>query len=94
MNSYSSYAKHFTEKQLIVDDNQLNIGGPLHGLLSTHIQFPQEDIFLFACDLLFMETVVFEALLLQQKIFPGKEAFVFNRLEKPSRFAVFILGKD
>jgi molybdopterin-guanine dinucleotide biosynthesis protein A len=75
----SSYAKHFNRDQLIVDDNQLNIGGPLHGLLSTHLQFPQEDIFLFACDLLFMETIVFDTLLLQQKTFPGKEAFVFNQ---------------
>lgn len=75
----SSYSKHFTETQLIVDNDQLNIGGPLRGLLSTHIRIPREDIFLFACDLLFMETVVFDALLLQQIQLPAKEAFVFTQ---------------
>ncbi len=72
-----SYKKHFLESELIVDSDQLKIGGPLCGLLSAHIQMPKEDIFLFACDLLFMETPVFEALLLQQKETPDKEAFVF-----------------
>ncbi len=72
-----SYKKRFLESELIVDSDQLKIGGPLCGLLSAHIQMPKEDIFLFACDLLFMETPVFEALLLQQKETPDKEAFVF-----------------
>jgi molybdopterin-guanine dinucleotide biosynthesis protein A len=88
-----SYAKHFTEKQLIVDDKQLNIGGPLLGLLSTHIQIPQEDIFVFACDLLFMETVVFEALLLQQKILPDKEAFVFIQAGEAEPLCGIYTGK-
>ncbi|MES2372921.1 MAG: molybdenum cofactor guanylyltransferase [Bacteroidota bacterium] len=75
----ATYAKHFSETQLIVDNDQLNIGGPLRGLLSMHMHLPQEDILLFACDLLFMETVVFDELLLQQKKLPAKEAFVFTQ---------------
>jgi molybdopterin-guanine dinucleotide biosynthesis protein A len=89
----SSYAEHFNEKQLIVDDDRLNIGGPLRGLLSMHIQIPKEDIFLFACDLLFMETSVFDALLLQQKISPGKEAFVFKQEEEAEPLCGIYTGK-
>ncbi len=76
---FVSYAAHFSEKQLIVDDEQLQIGGPLRGLLSAHIRMPEEDLLLFACDLLFMEIPVFEALLLQQKRSTEKEAFVFTQ---------------
>lgn len=74
-----SYSRHFTEKQLIVDNDHLKIGGPLCGLLSAHIQMPEEDIFLFACDLLFMQTIVFEKLQELQKQSPGHEAFVFTQ---------------
>lgn len=74
-----SYTRHFTEKQLIVDNDHLKIGGPLCGLLSAHIQMPEVDIFLFACDLLFMETIVFEKLQALQKQSPGHEAFVFTQ---------------
>jgi molybdopterin-guanine dinucleotide biosynthesis protein A len=78
----SSYAEYFSESQLIIDDDQLNIGGPLLGLLTMHIRIPEEDIFLFACDLLSMKTVVFAALLAQHKQLPGKEAFVFMHEEE------------
>ena len=77
-----TYAAHFQVQQLIVDNDQLTIGGPLHGLLSTHILMPQEDIFLFACDLLFMETIVFKKLLTQQRLSPGHEALVFTQQQE------------
>jgi molybdenum cofactor guanylyltransferase len=71
------YLEHFPLAQLIVDNDELTIGGPLRGLLSAHLLMPEEDIFLFACDLLFMESIVFEELLSHQKKSPDKEAFVF-----------------
>jgi len=77
-----TYAAHFPTQQLIVDNDQLNIGGPLRGLLSAHIQMPQEDIFLFACDLLFMEPIVFKELLTHQQQSPGCEAFVFMQQQE------------
>lgn len=76
------YTKYFTKNLLIIDNDQLKIGGPLCGLLSAHIQMPGEDILLLACDLLFMETAVFDALLLQQQKMPEKEAFVFTQEEE------------
>ncbi len=74
-----AYTKHFTKEQLIVDEDVLQVGGPLRGLFSAHIQMPQEDILLFACDLLYMETPVFNTLLLRQKQSRDKEAFVFTQ---------------
>ncbi len=79
---FTSYAKHFSENQLIVDNEKLSIGGPLRGLFSAHIQMPEEDILLFACDLLFMDTIVFDALRLQQTQSPDKEAFVFTQQQE------------
>ncbi|UYQ91403.1 molybdenum cofactor guanylyltransferase [Chitinophaga horti] len=38
-------------KPLITDDVELQMGGPLKGILSVHRQYPTEDIFLLACDL-------------------------------------------
>jgi molybdopterin-guanine dinucleotide biosynthesis protein A len=71
------YHSHFPERTLIVDDPQLSVGGPLRGLLSAHLLLPKEDIFVFACDLLFMETIVFKNLLDKHKQSPDHEAYVF-----------------
>ena len=79
---HSTYAECFPSHQLIVDNDQLTIGGPLRGLLSAHILIPQEDIFLFACDLLFMEPIVFKELLAHQQQSPGYEAFVFSQQQE------------
>lgn len=73
------YVVLFPERQLIVDNDELSIGGPLHGLLSAHMLMPEEDIFLFACDLLFMETIVFRALIALRQKSPSFEAFVFKQ---------------
>lgn len=73
----NSYKDYFPENQLIIDNTELNIGGPLCGLLSAHLLKPEEDLFLFACDLLFMESIVFEKLLVLKKEFPNNGAYVF-----------------
>jgi molybdopterin-guanine dinucleotide biosynthesis protein A len=71
------YRSHFADRTLIVDNPQLFVGGPLRGLLSAHLLLPQEDIFVFACDLLFMENIVFRNLLDKQQQSPANEAYVF-----------------
>ncbi len=45
------YLKIFREKQLIFDDQNVAVKGPLLGLLSTHLQFPDNDILVLACDI-------------------------------------------
>lgn len=47
------YSQIFSQAQLIVDN--VDINGPLKGLLSVHQQFPSNDIVLMACDLMDMD---------------------------------------
>ena len=49
---YESYSKLFSPDILVTDE--LDIEGPLKGLLSVYKRFPQRDILLMACDLIDM----------------------------------------
>lgn len=62
---------------LITDDALLDIYGPLHGLLSVHQQFPEDDIFLLACDMQKMQPEVLQ--ILSEKYSENREfeAWVF-----------------
>lgn len=47
------YGKIFRSEQLVVDN--VDINGPLKGLLSVYSQYPSQDILLMACDLVDMD---------------------------------------
>jgi molybdenum cofactor guanylyltransferase len=49
------YKHDFPEIQLIPDDSDLTVGGPLLGLLSAHRKAPADDLIVLACDLPQME---------------------------------------
>ncbi len=68
---------------LIMDDPDLPVGGPLLGLLSVHRRFPEEVIFLLACDLPFMEEDVLQELLKAYGQNPGYDAYQFGTQEAP-----------
>lgn len=57
-----AYRKALPDTNFIVDEKGLEIGGPLKGLMSAHHQFPDEDIFVVACDLQLMQRNVLQAL--------------------------------
>lgn len=50
---YESYSKIFSHDELIIDD--IDIKGPLRGLLTVHQKYPEQDILLMACDLIDMD---------------------------------------
>ena len=50
------YSQIFDENQLIIDSTELNFEGPLAGLLSCHLQFPNDDFLVLACDFVEMKT--------------------------------------
>jgi molybdenum cofactor guanylyltransferase len=52
---YNSYATVFAADQLVKDNDAINVKGPLRGVLSVHIKYPQEDLFVLACDMPLME---------------------------------------
>jgi molybdopterin-guanine dinucleotide biosynthesis protein A len=55
-NQWNQYSKLFSSSILIPDNDDLGIKGPLCGILSAHILYPDADIFVLACDLPLMNT--------------------------------------
>ena len=49
------YESIFSENDLVADEPSITFTGPLMGLLSSHIQYPAEDLFAFACDMPLMD---------------------------------------
>lgn len=72
-----NYISLFSNNQLIIDNASLGINGPLLGLISVHLQFPDEDLMILACDMIDMKTEVLSFLHGQYKI-KGCEAMVFS----------------
>lgn len=60
---YETYASIFPTEQLVKDNEQVALKGPLLGVLSAHVQYPQDDLFILACDMPLMEQAVLEQLL-------------------------------
>jgi molybdenum cofactor guanylyltransferase len=72
------YAKVFTDDALIIDDPALHINGPLLGVLSAHLQNPNDDLFLLACDLPLMETNLLKELFALYQQSKKYEAYIFT----------------
>ena len=80
---FAEYAKVFVTKNLITDDNTINVRGPLLGVLSAHIQNPDDDLFLLACDMPLMEPVLLKELYNYHLQNSGKEAYIFSNNNEP-----------
>jgi molybdenum cofactor guanylyltransferase len=70
------YSKLFSPEQLIVDN--IDIKGPLKGLLSVHLQYPETDILLMACDLIDMDEPTLKNLIDQYRTNAGFDFFVYH----------------
>jgi len=62
---YPGYAAVFGETNLITDDTTLQLRGPLLGVLSCHLKYPSEDLFVLACDMPLMEQSLLNKLYIQ-----------------------------
>jgi len=58
MQQLSSYQSVFSSHQLVTDSPALAIGGPLKGIMTLHLLYPHEDLFILACDMINMQTDV------------------------------------
>jgi molybdopterin-guanine dinucleotide biosynthesis protein A len=74
---YARYATHFDSSTLIRDNNTITVHGPLQGVLSVHIEFPKEDLFILACDMPLMEISVLQQLFDSSKKHAA-DAYVFT----------------
>ncbi len=79
----SEYAKVFTAEKLIVDDTSISIKGPLLGVLSAHLQNPNDDFFLLACDLPLMEPNLLKELFSFYLQSNKYEAYIFTSNKEP-----------
>jgi molybdopterin-guanine dinucleotide biosynthesis protein A len=52
------YLRHFVKSELVLDNPIINTQGPLLGLLSAHLKFPDQDLMVVACDMINMDEVV------------------------------------
>lgn len=80
---YSEYAAIFPAEQLIKDNDTLQIRGPLLGILSVHLQYPGEDLFVLACDMPLMETALLKDLLIRYNQNSNADAFIYSNDGEP-----------
>lgn len=80
---HAQYAEVFGEAKLVVDNDPLPVRGPLLGVLSCHRLFPQEDLFVFACDLPLMDASMLKQLMEQYHSFPGAQAYLYSNENEP-----------
>ncbi|MEO6720566.1 MAG: molybdenum cofactor guanylyltransferase [Ferruginibacter sp.] len=78
-----SYSAVFDASILITDDLALDIRGPLCGLLSVHKTYPDEDLFVLACDMPFMKTEVLQELVDVYRDSQHFNAFVYSNNNEP-----------
>jgi molybdopterin-guanine dinucleotide biosynthesis protein A len=73
---YELYSKLFTPDHLIIDN--IDIKGPLKGLLSVHERYPEQDILLMACDLIDMDETTISDLIARYKSGNDHDFFVYQ----------------
>ena len=75
-----AYGDLFKKENLIVDNQTLNIGGPLKGILSAHLSAPTKDLFVLACDLIKIETHLIAKLINENMNKSNFEAYVYANI--------------
>ena len=77
------YSAFFPALQLVADNDSLLIKGPLSGVLSVHVKYPQEDMLILACDMPLMEPGLIKELLTQYNTQKANDAFIFTNDGEP-----------
>lgn len=72
------YASQFEDSLVVTDNDSIAVNGPLHGLLSVHLLYPEEDLLLLACDMVSMEKIVLSGLVQNFHNQPGHECYVYK----------------
>ncbi len=73
-NQVNEYGVIFKDEELIGD--QVDISGPLKGILSAHLQYPEKNWLILACDMLEMDVETLQKLLKAAQEIPGNEFYV------------------
>ncbi|RYZ45354.1 MAG: molybdenum cofactor guanylyltransferase, partial [Sphingobacteriales bacterium] len=78
-----SYSKSFPDDELLTDNQSLLFRGPLLGIMTSHLQYPNEDLIVLACDMPAMDPSVLQSLLVRLAADPSGEAYVFTNNNEP-----------
>lgn len=79
---YDVYAKTFDANLLVKDNPALQIHGPLSGVLSTHLEYPLQNIFVLACDMPLMEIKLLNRLYNADLETDDYDAYIFTNNEE------------
>jgi molybdenum cofactor guanylyltransferase len=74
---YNNYAVAFPNNQLVKDNKTMDVKGPLCGLLSVHLAYPEDDLFILACDMPLMEMAILKQLFSHYEKQPA-DAYVYT----------------
>lgn len=73
------YNDYFQAAQLIADNASLDLKGPLVGVLSAHLENPDTDLFILACDLLLMESRILQKVKEVMEANDSFDAYIYKR---------------
>lgn len=72
-----SYSEIFSTDTLIIDNPIFSLKGPLCGVMSTHIKYPEDDLFILACDMPLVDLELLNFLIVQYRINQKHQAFYY-----------------
>lgn len=78
-----AYQKIFSDGDLIVDNTDLSVHGPLLGVLTAHQYNPNQDLFLLACDLPLMDETLLKELFTLSKTNSSYDVFIYSNDNEP-----------
>src|SRR6188768_306440 len=81
-NQYQDYSSIFPTDTLIPDDPSLQLHGPLCGLLSVHLKYPEEDLLILACDMPLIDKELIMQLLTKYSA-ETADAFIYTTDSEP-----------
>jgi len=76
LSQLSDYSKFFPKEKFVLD--VLEIAGPLNGLLSAHLKFPNDDLLLLACDMINMQAETLTRLVNSYASANGYDFYVYQ----------------
>lgn len=79
----SAYSSAFDESKLILDNGQLQLKGPLLGVMSVHLKYPSEDLLVLACDMLCMDILLLQKLKYKYQSDASMDAIVYTNNGEP-----------
>ena len=75
---FSLYSSAFEESKLIIDNSELQLKGPLLGVMSAHLKYPSEDLLVLACDMPFIDILLLQKLKDQYQLDDSVDAIVYT----------------